>query len=60
MNYPVVFIVLLIVFAAIVVWLAPKVWRGIKRVLSKIKNWLGKSGPRTKELISDSEGVDSS
>ena len=43
LNYPVLFIVLLIIFVAAVIWLAPKVWRGIRRVFSKIKGWFGKA-----------------
>ena len=54
LHYPILFIVLLVVFAAIVVWLAPKVWRGIKRVCSKIKNWWVKPEP-----ISGTKRVDS-
>lgn len=39
LNYPVLFLVLLIAFSALVIWLAPKLWRGMKRVLSKIRSW---------------------
>jgi len=44
MHHPVLFIILLIVFIALVVWLAPKVWRGIKRVFGKIGGWFSGSG----------------
>ena len=43
LNYPILFIVLLIVFIALVIWLAPKVWRGVKRVFGKIRSWFSKS-----------------
>lgn len=43
LHYPVLFIVLLIAFSALVIWLAPKVWRGIKRVLNKLGSWFSKS-----------------
>lgn len=36
LNHPVLFIVLLIVFIALVAWLAPKIWRGVKKVCAKI------------------------
>jgi hypothetical protein len=37
LNHPVLFIVLLIGFIALVIWLAPKIWRGVKKVCSKIR-----------------------
>ncbi|MDJ0955697.1 MAG: DUF4126 domain-containing protein [Arenicellales bacterium] len=43
LNYPVLFIVLLVAFIALVIWLAPKVWRGAKRVFSKITGWFSKT-----------------
>lgn len=63
LNYPVLFIVLLIVFAGAVIWLAPKVWRGIKRMCSKIRSWFAKSKPvdaiTTEELTSSAKRIDS-
>ena len=44
LNYPVLFIVLLVVFVALMIWLMPKLWRGIRAVFSKIRNWFTKSG----------------
>jgi len=44
LNYPVLFIVLLVVFVALMIWLMPKLWRGIRAVFSRIKNWFTKSG----------------
>ena len=44
LNYPVLFIVLLVVFVALMIWLMPKLWRGIRTVFSKIRNWFTKSG----------------
>ncbi len=34
LNYPILFIVLMVVFIAFAAWLLPKIWRGIKRVFS--------------------------
>lgn len=63
LNYPVLFIVLLIVFAGAVIWLAPKVWRGIKRLCSKIRSWFAKSKPvdsiTTEELTTSAKRIDS-
>lgn len=41
LNHPVLFIVLLIAFIALVIWLAPKIWRGVKKVGAKIRGWFG-------------------
>lgn len=41
LNHPVLFIVLLIAFIALVIWLAPKIWRGVKKVAAKIRGWFG-------------------
>lgn len=39
LHYPLVFVVLFIVFIAISIWLLPKIWRGIKILFSKIKTF---------------------
>jgi len=45
LNHPVLFLVLLAVFIALVAWLAPKIWRGIRKVGAKIGSWFsGRSG----------------
>ena len=44
LNYPVLFIVLLVAFVALMIWLMPKLWRGIRTVFSKIRNWFTKPG----------------
>lgn len=64
LNYPILFIVLLIAFIALVIWLAPKVWRGVKRVFGKIKSWFSKSdsdsAPAITELENTNKRIDSS
>jgi len=42
LHHPVVFLVLLAIFIALVIWLMPKVWRGIKRVFATIAGWFGR------------------
>jgi hypothetical protein len=37
LNHPVLFIILLIAFIALVIWLAPRIWRGVKRIAAKIR-----------------------
>lgn len=45
LNYPELFIVLLVVFTALVIWLMPKLWRAIKTIFAKIRGWF--SGSRS-------------
>jgi hypothetical protein len=40
LNYPLLFLALLVAFIALMIWLAPKIWRGIKRVFGTLRNWL--------------------
>jgi hypothetical protein len=40
-NHPVVFLVLLVLFIALLIWLLPKLWRGIKRVFGAIARFFG-------------------
>ena len=39
LNHPVVFLALLAVFLLALVWLLPKLWRGIKRVFGALARW---------------------
>jgi hypothetical protein len=41
LHHPVVFLVLLAIFVLLLIWLLPKLWRGIKRVFGVIARWLG-------------------
>lgn len=41
LNYPVYFLIALVLFLVLVVWLLPKLWRGIKRVFSFIGRLFG-------------------
>ncbi len=41
LNYPWLFLGLLALFMVLVIWLLPKLWRGIKTVLAKLGRWLG-------------------
>jgi len=40
-NHPVLFLVILAVFLLLLVWLLPKLWRGIKRVFGAVAKWFG-------------------
>lgn len=41
LNYPVVFLAMLGIFILLMVWLLPKIWRGIVAVFKTIGRWLG-------------------
>jgi hypothetical protein len=49
LNHPWVFIILLVVFILLMVWLLPKLWRGIKAVFRFIGEKLGIIEPRPVE-----------
>jgi len=39
LNHPVLFLVALAVFVALVIWLLPKIWRALKRIARAIARW---------------------
>ncbi len=41
LNHPVLFLIAFLVFIVLLIWLLPKLWRGIVRVFRKIGQWLG-------------------
>lgn len=45
LHHPVLFIIGLIIFIAIMIWLLPRLWRLIKRLLQRIGSWLGLCEP---------------
>ena len=64
MNYPLVFIILLSIFILMMVWLLPKIWRGVKLVFTALISFFtgggkpprpddGKRLPDIPELPSD-------
>lgn len=41
MNHPVAFLILLVIFILLTIWLLPKLWRGIKKIIITIGGWFG-------------------
>lgn len=41
LNYPIAFLIGLVLFVALVVWLLPKIWRGVKKVFSFLAGLFG-------------------
>jgi hypothetical protein len=68
LNHPVLFLIGFIAFLLLLIWLLPKLWRGIARIFRKIGQWLGLSketnaalagaGEATSELAKPSSLVD--
>jgi hypothetical protein len=48
LNNPVLFIVLLILFILLMIWLLPRIWRGIKKVFGVLAGWFGAGKTDTK------------
>jgi len=42
LNHPVAFLVALVLFIILAIWLLPKIWQGIKKVFTSIKNLFSK------------------
>jgi ABC-type multidrug transport system fused ATPase/permease subunit len=40
LTYPLVFVVFLILFIILMAWLLPKIWRGIKRIISTLRDFI--------------------
>ena len=40
LTHPLVFVVFLILFIILMIWLLPKIWRGIKRIFSTLKDFI--------------------
>jgi len=53
LNHPTLFVVLMVVFIVLLIWLLPKLWRGIKLVAAKIRGWFG--GKKTEAQASPEE-----
>lgn len=43
LNYPIAFLAFFVLFILLTIWLLPKIWRGIKLLLKKIKNLFSKN-----------------
>ena len=44
LNHPTVFIAMMVVFIMLLIWLLPKLWRGLKKVFSTIARWFSGKG----------------
>jgi len=58
LNHPVLFIIGLIVFIALMIWLLPRIWRLLKRVFRRIGSWLGLCEPPPAEELTSTESTD--
>ncbi|MFV9614602.1 MAG: DUF4126 domain-containing protein [Gammaproteobacteria bacterium] len=53
LNYPLVFILFIIVFVLFAIWLLPKLWRAIKDIIKTLRGWFGKKTDNI--VVDDSE-----
>ncbi|MDQ6968478.1 MAG: DUF4126 domain-containing protein [Mariprofundaceae bacterium] len=53
LNHPTLFVALMLVFIVLLIWLLPKLWRGIKLVFAKIRGWLGGKKAESQEALKE-------
>lgn len=41
LNYPIVFVVFIVLFVLLAIWLLPKLWKVIKSIVATIRGWFG-------------------
>lgn len=54
-NHPILFLCLMVLFIALVIWLLPRLWRLIKKIFVKIGQWLGMVEKPVPQTIPDAE-----
>lgn len=42
LNYPIAFVAFIVIFVLFAIWLLPKLWRTIKRIVTTIRGWFNK------------------
>ena len=52
LNYPVLFIALLVIFLLLLAWLMPKIWRGVKKIFRAIGKLFGGGKPTPADGLS--------
>jgi hypothetical protein len=56
LHYPIVFLVGLLIFFCVMLWLLPKLWRGIRQLISRVRNLFNPSAdPEDAQLIEPPE-----
>lgn len=55
-NYPILFLVALAVFLIAMIWILPKIWKGVRLLFAKLRSWFG-GGPE--ELSGSGDVADS-
>jgi hypothetical protein len=53
LNHPTLFVVLMFVFIVLLIWLLPKLWRGIKLVFAKVRGWFGGKKPEVQANLEE-------
>ncbi len=52
LNHPWIFTAALVVFIVLMIWLLPRLWRAIKKVFNKLRQWLGFSNKTDEDVNS--------
>lgn len=55
LNYPLVFILLMVLFILLAIWLLPKIWRALKIIFRRVRDWL--AGVKTDPEIPEGQAV---
>lgn len=55
LNHPTVFVALLILFIILMIWLLPRIWRGLKSVFAAIGRFFSGSSNEDKETVKESQ-----
>lgn len=60
LNHPWWFLALLVLFIALMIWLLPRLWRGIRALFRRIRRWLGNepAPPATPALPKGTQAID--
>jgi len=54
LNHPILFLCLLALFIVIMIWLLPKIWRGIKKIFAAIKGFFSRNDGTADKATTDS------
>jgi hypothetical protein len=57
LNHPWLFVGLMVIFIAVVIWLVPKIWRLLGTIVNKIKAWLGDKTELPDQTLTDQPQV---
>lgn len=57
LNYPIAFVAFIVIFILFAIWLLPKLWRTIKRIVATIRGWFNKKA-ENESVASDNDIIE--